>query len=224
MSWLALSRGSDGLQYLDIDEHGDLTLILYRRITTRNVIQAGQDSKLSTEENIEKIHVKVSSKQLILASPKFAAQFQGNWPEARILREKGHLELSLPDEDAECWIMLLKHLHHQNDRAVRLFVDLETLTNFALLVDKHALLEGIKILGSLWIKKEEQRLPREFGKEVVSWMWISWVFQDQTLFWNMTKLAKQKSVGAIDTYNLPIKDEVISKCLIGMQVLRLVDS
>ena len=164
-------------------------------------------------EHVQHVRLRVSSKHLILTSQMFKAELLGGFKEAEILRNEQFLEKSLPDDDADAWIILLNILHHRNRKVPRT-VDLETLTQVACLVDKYFLHEAVEVFANLWISDLLPEIPNVFWRDAVTWICISGVFKEQETYKKMTKLAQLESKGKIDTRELPFPSDAIGKLYI----------
>jgi hypothetical protein len=56
-------------------------------------------------------------------------------------------------------------------------VDLEMLTKLAVLVDYYACYEAVEIVSDMWVDGLKGTLPTAYSKDLVRWLFISWVFQ-----------------------------------------------
>jgi hypothetical protein len=97
-------------------------------------------------------HILVSSKHLILASPAFKAKLQGVFKESMKLRGTGELEIPLPNDDPDVFLILLHILQHRIKKVSRL-VSLLCLTKLAILVDKYQIYEPVEVFSDTWIDR-----------------------------------------------------------------------
>jgi hypothetical protein len=161
-------------------------------------------------------HVLVSSKHLILASPVFKAMLQGEFKESLKLRETGELELLLPDDDPDVFLILLNILHHRMKKVPRL-VSLVRLTELAILVDKYQMQESVEVFSDMWIdglKGQKGDVPESLTQDVLPWLCISWVFRKEKPFQKVTKILMHESdedMGGEELQDLPIPDLIISR-------------
>jgi hypothetical protein len=148
------------------------------------------ERKPSTSE----VHMRVSSRHMILASRNFRDMLSnGNFEEGQTLRTKGEVEIPLPEDDPDAFIILL-HIIHANTRKVPRVVSLATLTALAILVDKYNMLEAVELFSDLWIDnvKDEEPMPESFTDDVPPWLVISWVFQKPEEFKAMSRIIEQE--------------------------------
>ena len=140
------------------------------------------------------VHMRVSSRHMILASRNFRDMLgNDNFKEGQTLRSEGKLDVPLPEDDPDAFIILLS-IVHTHTRKVPRYVTLATLTSLAILVDKYSLLEAVELFSDLWIDnvKDEEPMPESFTDDVPSWLVISWVFQKPEVFKAMFRIIEQE--------------------------------
>ena len=138
--------------------------------------------------------MRVSSRHMILASRNFRDMLgNDNFKEGQTLRSEGKLDVPLPEDDPDAFIILLS-IVHTHTRKVPRYVTLATLTSLAILVDKYSLLEAVELFSDLWIDnvKDEEPMPESFTDDVPSWLVISWVFQKPEEFKTMSRIIEQE--------------------------------
>ncbi|PGH10547.1 hypothetical protein AJ80_07493 [Polytolypa hystricis UAMH7299] len=156
-----------------------------------------------------KARIRVSSKHLKLASAYFRRQLEGDWRESHDLKSKGFVEIPvLGDFHA---IVILMNVIHGYTRKVPRSVDLNMLTNMAILVDYYEFHEAVEVLTEMWIGNLEQSLPTTYSPDLVKWVSISFVFRKKDIFQKMTTIAQRHAKSAIQTLNLPILYRVIDE-------------
>jgi len=148
-----------------------------------------------------KIHMLVSSRHMMLASPVFRAMLDGNFKEGCDLTSNGKVQVPLPDDDPAAFAIVLNIIHGHNRRVPR-EVDLELLTEISILVDKYQMVEAVEFFAESWIEGLKPGLPQNYGSEkkiVHKWIGISWVFDRPSEFKSMTKLTgRGTEAGLVD--------------------------
>jgi hypothetical protein len=168
-----------------------------------------------TESSTVDCHFLISSKHMILASSVFKAMLQGDFSEGLKLRATGELELPLPDDDPDAFVILLNIIHGHNRKVPRL-VDLSLLIRIAILVDKYQMLERVEIFSDMWIDElqgSKNGIPKSLTPDVLSWLSISWVFNKADPFRQLTRILAMEGdddMGGEKLQVLPIPDRVIS--------------
>jgi hypothetical protein len=170
----------------------------------------GSDAPTPTPSKKE-IRFLVSSKHMILVSPAFRAMLQhSNFKEGVALSE-GAAEVPLPDDEPTSWKIILDIIHH-NTRSVPQQVDLQTMTNIAVLVDKYQLGDLLWLHAGIWINHLKKSLPKPLAADLVPWLCISWVFKLETEFKHLTCIPLRLSTGDLQNdRDLPIPDRVFRK-------------
>lgn len=162
--------------------------------------------KTVTEEYIptpqKEVRFRVSSKHLTLASSTFKIMLNGQWGEA------SKLEITAEDWNTEAMLILMSVIHGQNQQVPKV-ISLEILTNIAILVDYYECREAIDLAAEIWINKLTQ--PKEPSRDLVFWLFISWVFRREEVFRAMTTVALRQSKGPLQALNLPIPERIIGE-------------
>jgi len=202
-------------QPFTFDPDGDLILVLTKLSKTQTAAsqKAGKlaaeppsskrkrdPSTLTTADvEPEKVNMIVSSKHMILASPVFKAMLApGSFKEGLERNATGQLEVELPEDDQVVMIIVLNIIHGRN-RVVPKRIDLNMLTNLAILVDKYQMVEAVESFSEFWIDHllTEQDFPDGFPDDIDplyqqrihKWLAVSWVFRRKDEFTNITKAA-----------------------------------
>lgn len=137
------------------------------------------------------VHMLVSSKHLMLASPVFKAMLQpGSFEEGRKLSAAGKVEVPLPEDDPTAFEVVLNIIHGRNKLVPRV-LSLELLTSVSLLVDKYQMAEAVECFSDNWIGALIEDLPQAYTSEtesesVLLWLQVSWVFEKDEIFTKMT--------------------------------------
>ncbi|KXH37002.1 hypothetical protein CSIM01_00066 [Colletotrichum simmondsii] len=152
----------------------------------------------------------VSSRHLALASRYFSAKLSGSWKEAAVKHIDGCYHMDATDWDSEALLILMKVIHGKT-RSVPRQMDLEMLAKLAVLVDYYDCHEVIEIYCPAWIGHLRNKLPVDYGRDMVLWLLISHVFQQDDIFQQMTQVAVLKSAGPVRTMELPIPSSLVGK-------------
>ncbi|EKD13761.1 hypothetical protein MBM_07962 [Drepanopeziza brunnea f. sp. 'multigermtubi' MB_m1] len=195
------------VERLTFDPEGDLVL----RLTYPS--DAEQTKIAGIAKPPEQVDMLVSSKHLRLASPVFKAMLQGSFREGQALQSTGKAEVPLPDDDPAAFKILLDIVHGFPSKVPR-SVDLSTLANLSILVDKYRMLEVVSVyVKSFWVPNLRSASPPSSGN-MFPWLSIAWVFQLSAEFTEITRmLAQEDSCGPIPHLDqrFPIPDKVIAK-------------
>ena len=182
------------------DPNGDVVLVFNQTSETKTLAQ---------------VNMLVSSKHMILASPVFAAMLKVEFKEGSTLESKGHAEILLPDDDPQASIILLNIIHGRPKKVPRR-IDLLLLQKLAILVDKYQMQEVVAVFSEIWIGILKDTIPKASTTDLLSWVCISWVFEDDPVFKRVTKVLMQASDSALDpdlVDELPIPTAVFGRFL-----------
>lgn len=154
------------------------------------------------------IRIQVSAKHLILASPVFKKIITGSWKESITYLQKGSVEINAEGWDTEALLILLRVIHCQYNSVPRKMT-LEMLAKVAVLVDYYRCNEAMSICTDIWIGSLEEKIPTGYSRDLILWLWVSWIFQLSAQFKEATSTAMSLSNGLVDNLGLPIPDNVI---------------
>jgi hypothetical protein len=138
--------------------------------------EQGEDRPVSEAPGIQ---LRVSSRHLILASPYFRGALNGPWSEATSLSTDCCRHIFAEDWDPQAFLILM-HIIHGRNRQVPRLVSLEFLAKIAALVDYYKCYEAVEVFAELWLQglKSHSQLPSQVGRDLVLWLFVSWVFAD----------------------------------------------
>ena len=158
------------------------------------------------------MQLRVSSRHLILASPYFKGALNGPFKEATSVSADGYRHIFADDWDPEAFLILI-HIIHGRNRQVPRLVSLELLAKIAALVDYYGCHEAVEVFAELWLLrlKSQSELPSQVGRDLVLWLFISWVFVDADIFKSVTSTVLQNSQGPLATWGLPIPQRIVGK-------------
>ncbi|KAE8364047.1 hypothetical protein BDV27DRAFT_129048 [Aspergillus caelatus] len=151
---------------------------------------------------------KASSKHLTLTSKYFKGRLNSPWPEGEELKQKGIVELDIPDTDPEAFEVVL-NLMHCRTKLVPREVELPLLTQIAVVVDYFDCHEALGLYPESWVNKLRDSVPGMFCADAINWIFIAYVFGEADIFSCVTRLAQAQGLGTFDTRQLPIPKKII---------------
>lgn len=159
-----------------------------------------------------KVTFLVSSRHLVLASPVFKAMLEGGWSEGN--KKDGRFRIRAEDWDVEALTVVMNVLH-SHYRQVPKRVTLKMLAKIGMIVDYYKLHEAFQPMARLWMEPLKNSMPdSSFGADATLWLSVSWVFEDETAFTSITKVAILWSPKGVEVpQGLPIPQVIIGKCL-----------
>ncbi|GFF59810.1 hypothetical protein IFM51744_10056 [Aspergillus udagawae] len=160
-----------------------------------------------------RVRIRVSAKHLTLASPVWKRMFTGPWKESQKLAAGKRVEIVVEkSQEIEVDAMLtLMNVIHGRGRNIPRKVTLNALLEIAVLVDQYECYEVVDVMADIWIDKLLKGMPSAYGKDIVSWIFISWVFQRPLPFTSATKIAATQSQQRIDPGDLPIPKRILDR-------------
>jgi hypothetical protein len=163
------------------------------------------------------VHMLVSAKHMMLASPVFKAMLQhSTFKEGRKLSSTGTVEVPLLDDDPAPFKIILDIIHGRN-KSVPRQINLQSLTSVSILVDKYRMAESVESFSDGWIDALKEYLPTKYvtqedAQDVHRWLGISWVFGKDEEFKKMTALVERGCYAALAEdieEGLPIPDLIV---------------
>jgi hypothetical protein len=185
-----------------------------KEITTEG--SATLSTTVSTTESDtpdEYVYFRVSSRHLMLASPWIRrALTKDAWSESNRHEVDGLFHITAEDWDEDSFLILLNILHLRN-RQVPRTVTLEMLAKIAVLVDYYECGEAIELFTDMWITSltKGTKIPSIHNRDLVLWIWISWVFNLSDCFERATAVAIKQSDEGIRSLDLPLPTKVIGR-------------
>lgn len=150
------------------------------------------------------IQLRLSSRHLILASPYFKAALQGPWKESTASGTCFELHAEDWNPDALQTVMNIIHGH---PRSVPRSVGLVKLAKIAAIVDYYEFHEAVEVFSDMWIEKLSFS-STEYNRDLILWLFISWVFSHAKIFKEVTRIILLKARGPIPTLGLRIPQTV----------------
>ena len=205
------------------DPNGDVTLVVsppaYLPQYKQKIIPFGSistspsvttPSTESTESGPLKSRFRVSSKQLMLASAYFEKMLTPRWREGQELDANGSMELDITDTDPNTFLIILNIIHCRMARVPHV-VDFDTLTELAVLADYFQCHEALEPYPSIWLRHLKNSVPSMYCRDLVKWIFISWVFNYDDIFTKVTRIVQLHADHDISLYNLPIPESIYSE-------------
>ncbi|OJJ31982.1 hypothetical protein ASPWEDRAFT_643803 [Aspergillus wentii DTO 134E9] len=188
------------------DPNGDVTLIVTPRKKPQGLFSDIQSAN-PTEQPATRF--RVSSRHLMLASTYFEGRLSTRWPEGEELKNKGSVELQIPDADPDAFLIILNVIHGRLNRVPRV-VTLETLTEVAILTDYFQCHEPLGLFPSKWVDSLRSPVPRPIYLGGLNWILISWVFGIDDIFTSSTKFAQRQLTRNLtgNEFELPIPGNI----------------
>lgn len=160
----------------------------------------------------QSVHIQVSAKHLMLASPVFKSMLTGSWKESVTFSklQKGYIEITTESWDVDAFLILLNIVHCQFNHVPHK-LDLETLAKVAVIADYYKCKEVVRFFSNIWIEALDGEYPKEYSRDLILRLWIAWFFRLSSQFRSVTSIAMSHSGGFISNLGLPIPDRVIDK-------------
>ena len=135
---------------------------------------------------------------------------QSRFKEGGTLRSQSGVEIRLPDDSADAFLIILNIIHYHHRKVPRR-ITFAQLTQIACLVDKYEMHESVELNTDIWVEDLEKSLPVSFDASLVPWLCIAWVFRKAAIFSDLTELALRLSEKPVETDELPIPSDLIGK-------------
>jgi len=158
------------------------------------------------------LRIKASSKHLSLASRVFRNKLQyATSGSKNSTQSDGRVHLSLADGFSPKAVSIVLNAIHTRGSKVPREVDLDTLAQIALFVDKLQLFDAVEVYADRWIAKLEDGISEAYDRDLVLWLYVSHVFRRAEVFRTVTKVAVAHSTGPLHDLGLPIREKIIRK-------------
>jgi hypothetical protein len=196
----------------EIAPKGDAVLVLKNpnapfAIWNDQAASASESAEDESPPSASSIRFLVSSHHLKSASSVFRTALAGPWVES-VWTKDGRHQITTEDWDVEALLVVLNIVHGRNNRVPKA-VTLELLCKISVVVDYYHLSEAVQFPGWFWIDGLRASVPKTYGRELVLWLCVSWVFQDDTIFRAVTETAIRESSESVSALQLPISTIVI---------------
>lgn len=160
------------------------------------------------EERETRFHV--SSRHLSLASSYFHRTLSDKWDHHE--RDANGRAIIYEVGWSHPAFARLMYIIHGKARAVSRMLSLEDLAETAHMVDYYDCAEAVEAYSVAWLSyvRSRYKMPRSYGKDLVLWLWISWIFCEPDIFKRITLIAMSECRSEIQTMGLPIPEILIS--------------
>lgn len=152
------------------------------------------------------VRLKVSSRHLGLASKHFRNKFRYDNP----VEADGRVHVTLGGYDPKAVIVVMDAVHGRGRKVPRA-VDLELLAKIAVFVDAFKFHEAVEVYAERWFEGLDGALPTKYGRDLVLWIYVSYVFRQHEVFKKASNVAILQSDGPIRSLGLQIRDGLTSK-------------
>jgi hypothetical protein len=196
---------------IDYDPNGDVELVLQHsdedESRTYNMGLIGV--------KVKEVRLRVSSLRLVASSRHFKAML--DFQEGKELKQHGSVEIELcdPEDDPTAMAIILSILH-EKEVYLPIDMDLPLLFKVTVLVDKYHWHDMVTPYATLWFDSlvDSLGLPEDFDDNLLTWLWMSWVFGLKEYFKTLSRVAMQDACSSIDTTNENIRllTRALSKC------------
>lgn len=150
------------------------------------------------------VRLKVSSRHLGLASRHFRNKFRYDNP----VEADGRVHVTLGGYDPKAVIVVMDAVHGRGRKVPR-SVDLELLAKIAVFVDAFKFHEAVEVYAERWFEGLWGALPTKYGRDLVLWIYASYVFRQQEIFKKASNVAILQSNGPIRSLGLQLRDGLI---------------
>jgi hypothetical protein len=198
----------EGNRASDPDPNGDVTLV----VSPPNQPRAYAPSRAHPDGEAGVSRYRASSKHLSLASQYFEKRLNKEWSEGKELQKKGCVEMVVPDTDPKAFLILLNLMHCRTQK-VPTSVTFDELVELAVQVDYFKCHGVLGLYPARWMEPWKAKRPNTYCDEIVKWIFISGVFNDDALFASVTLLAMRQTKDLINTLDLPIPLSVTSESI-----------
>lgn len=162
-------------------------------------------SVLFIEIEIAQIRARVGSQILKLASPVLKRLVASNFQESQKLKSAGYVEIPLPDDNADAFVILLNIMRYRFKDVPRT-VTIHQLCELGVLVDKYDLLILTEHYREGWMASVP--VP-EVSEHPLTRLIISYVFNDRLEFQKITETLQREGDNIIDkTMGLPLPERL----------------
>ncbi|KAL8414942.1 hypothetical protein RB594_005954 [Gaeumannomyces avenae] len=169
---------------------------------------------------LPEMRIKVSSKHLSLASRHFSTRVRhgGGGGDHAPVQPDGRVHVRLDDGavDPSAAVVVMNIIHGRGRKVPR-FLDLDALAKVAVFVDRYRCHDAVEAYADRWVGNLQQQrldeggsgLPGVYCRDLVLWIYVSYVFHQPDLFKRATAVAISKSSGPISSLGLPIREKII---------------
>ena len=115
------------------------------------------------------------------------------------------------DWDAEAFLIVMQIIHGRNKQVPRK-ITLELLAKIAVIEDYYIFGEALDMFKDLWFQNVEQTgVPTTHCRDLVLWIWATWVFNVEKQFEQATMVAIKHGKDVIPTLGLPLPPRIMGR-------------
>jgi hypothetical protein len=169
------------------------------------------DGENETPDFEVEVHMRVSSRHLILASRIFRAMLEGHWKEGT--PSSGPIrQISAEDWDAVALAIVLDAIHCRH-HDIPTTMQIGLLARIATIVDYYQCREAMRFHYEAWAHRGVKNSGRDNNANVLR-LYVSWVFHDENEFETATELVLRRGTGmsGFNTHELPVSG-ILSRSL-----------
>ena len=197
-----------------LDPDGDIILLVYspnEPFAAWDRLGSNDNDNQTTSSDCppKETTFRVSSRHLKLSSSYFKRCLSEGWKNITV-GDDGLCHIDTDVADPEAFLIAMNIIHNQFHKLPDT-VPVETLAKLAAVVHLYGLHDPVGYFCNNWIMKYSNSLPNEFCRDLVLWIYISWVFKKHDIFRNVTGVAIRGNKGRMPTLGLPIPSSIISR-------------
>ncbi|RAO68251.1 uncharacterized protein BHQ10_004263 [Talaromyces amestolkiae] len=184
------------------------------RVPNEDTTPQSETEEEETEENC--FRIRVSAKHLTLVSPVFKSLLVGGWKESSTFIHTGSTELTVSGWDLEAFLVVMRMIHNQHTKIPRK-VSLELFAKIIVIVDYYKCKDAIGFFADVWLddldgnSELRNKIACTFSRDLMLWLWISWIFQRSDQFKISTAIAIKYIKAQISSLGLPLPARLIDQ-------------
>lgn len=130
--------------------------------------------------------------------------------------ETGSTDLMVPGWDLEAFLLVMRMIHSQHNKIPRK-VSLELMAKICVIADYYKCKDAIGFFANVWLEdldsdsELQNKIACTFNRDLMLWLWISWMFRRREPFRKATAVAVKYSKTQISSLGLPLPARLISK-------------
>lgn len=163
---------------------------------------------------VPETRIKVSSRHLSLASRRLRDKLRHS--ATADADSAGRTRLVLPADrhhDPAAVVIVMDAVHGRGRKVPRALGSIEALARVAAFVDEFRCLEAVEVYAERWVDGllSASALPGEYGRDLVLWLYVSYVFRRGDVFALATRTAVLRSDTPLRGLGLNVREGIISE-------------
>ncbi|RAK82142.1 uncharacterized protein BO72DRAFT_454917 [Aspergillus fijiensis CBS 313.89] len=175
-------------------------------LALKNEILKGERT-LSKTHPAPKYLIQASEKHLALSSPVFKQMLSGLWKETIDLATEGHIRFEIKKWNLQPFLIFLQVMHGRPEPKS---LDVDTITEVALLVDYYQCLAEFRRTMRAWLKEVKKTLSPSY-ETYMKCLWVCWQLRRSSDFRHFSNLAVYFADDLIEGEGLPFHPVVLDK-------------